>query len=611
MKKIVLILLLCVVSVFAQIIGSDFLKIEKDKLSITDEPKFLSYLKSLDDGQIISEYKSILTPIDISGQAEAELIDVSSYEQAFKNLRLIYSKLYIKEKPENIDKNYAKLQDRQAKIIDLLLGAQSKNLYDTDIIPIIFEYRKIDRKLLELNVQKESLLETKAKLIDVIIKKNLRFENDDVDLKAKISDLQERLNAMKSEREKAKSPEKSEQIFLRSAILSFKLKNYEMKSDFFEKIRLLKKIKSSKDSDKDKQKLDSMLSKTYEPLLFTSAHVSPKNNELFTEYGKEKAIFDLALGETQLDSQVFQRVFKSFDESLPARTTGYLEDIYGAIQKALDVTIFVSNNADIKIKTAIFVLICVVLIYLFKIWLSLKVVPKYFERAYREGGHSEHIRFIVAKIISVAAYVVIFFVLMSGFGLSLTNFAIIVSALSVGIGFGLQGVVSNFISGVILLFENSIKIGDVLSLPDGRTGAVTSVNLRTTNIKTADDVVILIPNSNIFSGQIENLTKESSIVRKRVKFSVGYESDLDKLKEILDAKTKELLSDNFIEPTQLLVTGYGNYGIEIEYRVFVDLKRGAVEVGDFLKEFLEVIKSNNIELPYPKLEIIKFEGNLK
>jgi small-conductance mechanosensitive channel len=86
---------------------------------------------------------------------------------------------------------------------------------------------------------------------------------------------------------------------------------------------------------------------------------------------------------------------------------------------------------------------------------------------------------------------------------------------------------------------------------------------------------------------------------------------LDKLKEILDAKTKELLSDNFIEPTQLLVTGYGNYGIEIEYRVFVDLKRGAVEVGDFLKEFLEVIKSNNIELPYPKLEIIKFEGNLK
>jgi small-conductance mechanosensitive channel len=611
MKKIALILLICASSIFAHILNSDFLKIEKDRLIITDESKFLGYLKSLDDGQIIAEYKSILTPINLSGDADEELANVSSYEQAFKNLRLIYSKLYLKEKPENIDKNYAKLQERQAKTVALLLSAQNKNLYDVDIIPIIFEYRKIDRKLLELSVQKESLYKTKLALIDTIIKKNLRFENDDIDLKAKITDVQDRLKEMKKESEKSKSAAKNEQIVLKSAILSFKLKSYEMRSDFFEKIRLLKKVKSSKDSDKDKQILDSLLSKKYEPILFSGKEALPENRELFGEYQKEKELFTLVLSQTQLDSQVFERVFKSFDESLPAKTTGALEAMYESVQETLNVSLFVSNNSEIKIKTVIFVMFCVVLIYILKSWLAAKVVPKYFERAYKDGGHSEHIRFIVSKIIGVTAYVIIFFVLMSGFGLSLTNFAIIVSALSVGIGFGLQGVVSNFISGVILLFENSIKIGDVLSMPDGRTGVVTSVNLRTTNIKTADDVVILIPNSNIFSGQIENLTKESSIVRKRVKFSVGYESDLTKLKEVLDAKTKELLGDNFMEPTQLLVIGYGNYGIEIEYRVFVDLKRGMTEVGDFLKEFLVVIKENGIELPYPKLEIIKFEGNLK
>lgn len=611
MKKIALILLICVSSIFAHILNSDFLKIEKDRLIITDESKFLGYLKSLDDGQIISEYKSILTPINISGDIDEELANVSSYEQAFKNLRLIYSKLYLKEKPENIDKNYAKLQERQAKTVALLLSAQNKNLYDVDIIPIIFEYRKIDRKLLELSVQKESLYKTKLALIDTIIKKNLRFESDDIDLKAKITDVQDRLKEMKKESEKSKSAAKNEQIVLKSAILSFKLKSYEMRSDFFEKIRLLKKVKSSKDSDKDKQVLDSLLSKKYEPILFSGKEALSENRELFGEYQKEKELFTLVLSQTQLDSQVFERVFKSFDESLPAKTTGALEAIYDSMQETLNVSLFVTNNSEIKIKTVIFVMFCVVLIYIFKSWLAAKVVPKYFERAYKDGGHSEHIRFIVSKIIGVTAYVIIFFVLMSGFGLSLTNFAIIVSALSVGIGFGLQGVVSNFISGVILLFENSIKIGDVLSLPDGRTGVVTSVNLRTTNIKTADDVVILIPNSNIFSGQIENLTKESSIVRKRVKFSVGYESDLVKLKDVLDAKTKELLGNNFIEPTQLLVIGYGNYGVEIEYRVFVDLKRGATEIGDFLKEFLVVIQQNGIELPYPKLEIIKFEGNLK
>ncbi|HOI84197.1 MAG TPA: mechanosensitive ion channel family protein, partial [Campylobacterales bacterium] len=62
---------------------------------------------------------------------------------------------------------------------------------------------------------------------------------------------------------------------------------------------------------------------------------------------------------------------------------------------------------------------------------------------------------------------------------------------------------------------------------------------------------------------------------------------------------------------KLLVTGYGNYGIDVEYRVLVDMKKQAAEIGDFLKEFLDAIVDAGIEIPYPKLEIIKFEGNIK
>ncbi len=607
MKKAFLALLLLASCAFAEIIGSDFLKIEKDRLKITDEAKFLSYLKSFDDNKMIAEYRDIIKPVDILGEADEGLLNVASYEQAFKNLRLIYSKLYLKEKPENIDSEYMKLQARQAKIVEIMLGAKSKNLYETDIIPVIFEYRKIDRKLLELELQKESLQKTKTALIDAIIKKNLKFDNDDVDLKARISGAKDRLAQMKKESAAAKSPEKAERIALQSSILSFKECAYEMKSDFFEKIRLLKKVKSSKDSADDKRKLDALLSKKYEPIYFVKNEPLAANKELFAEYKREKEAYGLAVAENALNSQVFERVFKSFDESLPAKTSGYLEDLYLSVNKTLDITLFVVNNSDIKVKTAIIVLFAVIVIYIIKTWLTLKVVPGYFERTGKGGAHYEHIRFIFSKAIGVAAYLIIFFVILSGFGLSLTNFAIIVSALSVGIGFGLQGVVSNFISGVILLFENSIKIGDILSLPDGRTGVVTSVNLRTTNIKTSDDIVILIPNSNIFSGQIENLTKESSVIRRRVKFSVGYNTDLDLLKSILDSKTKEILGQNFIDRTQLLVVGYGNYGLDVEYRIFVDIKKANVEVGDFLKEFLEVITASGVELPYPKLEIIKFE----
>jgi small-conductance mechanosensitive channel len=609
-KKIVL-LFIFGVSLFGQMIGSEFLKIEKDTLRITDETKFAAYLKSLDDKDIIEQYREILKPIDLFGEAQASLVEVASYEQAFKNLRLIYSKLYLKDRPQNIDKQVATLKEKQAAIVSLLFSLQSKNLYDTDVIPIIFEYRKIDRKLLEFEIEKESLLKSKDALIAAIVKKNLRFDNDNIDLKSKIASLEERMAEQKKESAAAKSDAKKELIELKSSLLSFRLKSYEMKSDFFEKIRLLKKIKSSKESQEERRKLDDLLSKSYEPIYFAPKEASPKNNELFAEYESEKATFEALRNETKLDSQVFERVFKSFDDSLPARTTGYFESIYEFFGDTMNATLFISNNADIKVKTIITVLMTLVFIYVFKVWLTLKAIPAYFERAYRDGGHSEHIRFIVSKIANISAYIVMFFVLLGGFGLSLTNFAIIVSALSVGIGFGLQGVVSNFISGIILLFENSIKIGDILSLPDGRTGVVTSVNLRTTNIRTYDDIDILIPNSSVFSGQIENLTKDSTLVRRRVKFTVGYDTDTIKLQQILDKKTKELLGDNFIEGTKLLVTGYGNYGIDIEYRVFVDLKKQAAEIGDFLKEFLDALMEGGIEIPYPKLEIIKFEGNLK
>lgn len=610
MKNTVL-LLIFAISLFGQIIGSDFLKIEKDKLIITDETKFAAYLKSLDDKDIMDQYKEILKPIDLFGEAQASLIEVTSYEQAFRNIRYIYSKLYLEDKPQNIDRQMAALRDKQAKIISLLLSLQVKNLYDTDVIPIIFEYRRIDRKLLELEIEKNSLIKSKNAIIDAIIKKNLRFDSDALDLRSKIESLKQRVEELKKEKATAKSDAKKESIAIKISLLSLRLQSYEMKSDFFEKIRLLKKIKSSKDATKEKQKLDSLLSKSYEPIYLGTKEVTQKNSTLLAEYESEKAAFEALREETKLDSMVFERVLKSFDDSLPARTTGYFESAYNFLNNTIDTTLYVSNNIDIKVKTVIFVLITVILIYIAKVWIIKKAIPAYFGKRYKDGSYSEHIQFIVSKIANIVAYIIMFFAILSGFGLSLTNFAIIVSALSVGIGFGLQGVVSNFISGIILLFENSIKIGDIIQLEDGRMGVVTSVNLRTTNIRTFDDVDILIPNASVFSGKIENLTKESSVVRKRVFFGVGYDTDFKRLKEILDAKTKELMGEFFIEPTKLLINKYDASSAQVEYRIFVDIKKIGLEVGDFLKEFLDELKANDIEIPYPKLEIIKSEGDKK
>ncbi len=324
---------------------------------------------------------------------------------------------------------------------------------------------------------------------------------------------------------------------------------------------------------------------------------------------KQKTAFSGVLAENGLNAMVFETVFKSFDGSISTKTGNLFEDAWETALKIWNHSLFVVNNSDIQVKSILLVLLAAVLVYLSATWLNKKVIPAYFERKYKETK-VDHIRFIATKSVSVVSYIVIFFVILTGLGLNLTNFAIIVSALSVGIGFGLQGVISNFVSGVILLFENSIKIGDVLSLPNGQTGVVTSVNLRTTNIKTADEITILIPNSTIFAGQIENLTKDSSRLRKKIKFSVGYSTDLERLKTILDEKSSQMLGDEMSEPSALTVTGYGNYGIDLEYRIFVDIKKTPLGAEDFLKEFLPILEQNKIELPYPKLEIVKFKGDI-
>ena len=139
---------------FGGVLESDFIKIDRDSLKITDETKFAGYIKSLDDKWLTESYKEILKPINVINDEEGKLADVYSYQQAFSNLRGIYAKLYLKDRVENIDRVTASIKSRQAKLVTVLLGSQTKNLYDTDIIPIILEYRKLDRKALELSIQR-------------------------------------------------------------------------------------------------------------------------------------------------------------------------------------------------------------------------------------------------------------------------------------------------------------------------------------------------------------------------------------------------------------------------------------------------------------------------
>src|SRR5207253_5035387 len=121
---------------------------------------------------------------------------------------------------------------------------------------------------------------------------------------------------------------------------------------------------------------------------------------------------------------------------------------------------------------------------------------------------------------------------LSGLGFDLQKIALIAGALSVGIGFGLQSIVSNFVSGLILLTERPIRVGDSIVVK-GEEGWVRRIRVRATEIETFDRASVIIPNSEFITGVVKNWTRTNTLGRIVIKVAVGYESDPDQVRDIL------------------------------------------------------------------------------
>ena len=156
-------------------------------------------------------------------------------------------------------------------------------------------------------------------------------------------------------------------------------------------------------------------------------------------------------------------------------------------------------------------------------------------------------------VLSRLSYYAILFIgiyisLTSVLGIDLTGIAVFISALSVGIGFGLQSIFSNFFAGIILLIEKKVRPNDIIQLASGEAGVVVEVNIRTTLIRTSDHRKIIIPNTEMISKKLTNWTLENPIQRLRIPFSIERKVDNKKIQElaIKVAKTLPFLNKNHL-----------------------------------------------------------------
>jgi small-conductance mechanosensitive channel len=209
----------------------------------------------------------------------------------------------------------------------------------------------------------------------------------------------------------------------------------------------------------------------------------------------------------------------------------------------------------------------------------------------------------INKLVHYLFITIAIFIALAVLGVELRNFAIVAGALGIGIGFGLQNVVSNFASGLILLFERPVRVGDTVIVA-GEWGTITKIGLRSTIMMTFDQSEMIVPNTDLVSEKVVNWTLTNPTARVIMEVGVAYGSDIPTVLGILTdagATHESTLAD---PPPQALFIGFGDSSLDFELRVWVREIRNRLEVRSVvLTEIERRFTAAGIEIPFPQRDL--------
>ncbi|MFW6191506.1 MAG: mechanosensitive ion channel family protein, partial [Thiohalospira sp.] len=187
-------------------------------------------------------------------------------------------------------------------------------------------------------------------------------------------------------------------------------------------------------------------------------------------------------------------------------------------------------------------------------------------------------------------------------GFDLTNLAIVAGALSVGIGFGLQNVVNNFVSGLILLFERPVRVGDVIDY-QGTWATVEEIKVRSTHIRTFDQADLIVPNSELVSSTVTNWSHSGEQARVIVDVQVAYGSDTRRVHDLLhQVATEHPQVDAEPAPT-VLFRDFGDSALIFQLRCFTHLDNYLGVPSDLRFRIDELFRENGITIPFPQRDV--------
>ena len=246
-----------------------------------------------------------------------------------------------------------------------------------------------------------------------------------------------------------------------------------------------------------------------------------------------------------------------------------------------------------------------ILIMSIVVWMSSAISSAGKSQIQKSRGLKPSTKEVLIKVLDITLISLVVIIVLNSVGIDLTALTVIGGALGVGVGFGLQKITSNFISGLILLFEKSIKIGDLIQIDESIHGWIRHLGSRFTLIETFDGTEVMIPNDDFITSRVTNWTYSNTKGRIFLDIGVGYDSDMDKVKELLEEAAKEYSGTALYPKPIVHMKDFGDSAVIFNLSLFInDASQGLLlPRSDILFSVWRKFKEHNIEIPFPQRDV--------
>jgi len=276
-----------------------------------------------------------------------------------------------------------------------------------------------------------------------------------------------------------------------------------------------------------------------------------------------------------------------------------LEQVPTYLQDIINFKLFEVNQTPVTVLSILLFTGVLLLFYLLSRFFRRIILSKIVNRVNIEEG----LRYNLSRIVHYIVMVIGFLVAFQFVGIDFSGLAVIFGFLSVGIGFGLQNVTSNFISGLILLFERPITVGDRVTV-NNVAGDVKEINIRSTTIRTLDNISIIVPNSEFVSSTVTNWSHGDPRVRLNIQVGVSYDSDLDTVIKAMMEVAKENRQVLKNPEPQVHLRSFGDSAWNMELRVWLAGAEDFEQVRNQLNcSVVRKFKITNIVIPFPQRDL--------